>query len=138
MISWRATLLAGAVIGLACGNPTGMCGCPPIAPSATVFGRVQTAAGAPVSQALVLAYVARAGDCGQRVSLDGSSATRGDGTYSLAIAGPEPIEGACVLVRVRAPFESGLLDAADTTVTLAIRYDPPFDSTRVDATLGEP
>ena len=138
MISWRTTILAGAVIGLACGGPTDMCGCPPVAPSATVFGRVQTAAGDPVTNALVLAYVANAGDCGSRDHADGSAATRGDDTYTLGIAGPEPLEAVCVLVRVRAPFESGLLHAPDTTVTLAIRYEPPFDSARVDATLRAP
>jgi hypothetical protein len=138
MISWRATVLAGAVVGLACGGPTDMCGCPPVAPSAAVFGRVQTAAGVPVANALVLAYVARDGNCGPREYPDASSVSRSDGNYSLTIFGPEPSEGSCVLVRVGAPLESDLLDAADTTVTLAIRYEPPFDSARVDATLSAP
>ena len=138
IISWRATLLAGAVIGLGCGFPTDGCGCPPTPASATVFGRVQTADGAPVTRAVVLAYIARDGDCGRRESPDGTGQTRGDGTYMIGIAGGDETEATCVLVRVRAPFESVLLDAADTTVTLAIRYSPPFDSARVDATLGSP
>ncbi len=137
MISLRVTLLAGAVIGLAC-VPTEGCGCPPVGPSATVFGRVQTTAGASVTNAVVLAYVARAGDCGRQESPDGTGATRSDGNYTVGINGPELIEGVCVRVRVLAPFESGLLDAPDTTVTLAIRYEPPFDSTRVDVTLSAP
>jgi hypothetical protein len=138
MISWRATLLAGAVIGLACGGPTEMCGCPPTLLSASVFGRVQTAAGAPVARATVFAYIAQAGDCSRRDDPDGLSETRGDGTYTLAVGGHEPIEAACVLVRVRAPLGSGLLDAPDTTVTLAIRAAAPFDSARVDVTLSAP
>ena len=138
MISWRGALLAGAVIGLGCGGPTDMCACPPVAPSAAVFGRVQTDGGAPVAEATVLAYLARAGDCGRRDDADGSAVTRGDGTYTVAIAGFEDTEATCVRVRVRAPLESGLLDAADTTVTLAIRSARPFDSTRVDATLSRP
>ncbi len=138
MISLRATVLAGAVIGLACGSPTDGCGCPPIPPFAAVFGRVQTAAGAPVAQAPVLAYIAREGDCGRHESPDGTAVTRRDGSYTVGIAGPEPTEATCVRVWVRAPLESGLLDAADTTVTLSIRYGAPFDSTRVDATLGAP
>jgi|GEM_PF-4650249 len=138
MISLRATLLAAAAIGLACGSPTDGCGCPPLAPSGTVYGRVQTAAGAPVALALVLAYIARDGDCGRRESPDGSAVTRGDGTYSVWVAGVEETEAACVRVLVRAPLESGLLDAPDSTVTLAIRYTEPMDSTRVDATLSAP
>lgn len=137
MLSWRTTLLTGAVIGLACSNPAGMCGCPPTPASATVFGRVQTAAGTPVANALVLAYVAQADDCGTREHADGSAATRVDGTYTLAVAGPDEVE-ACVLVRVRAPFESGLQHPPDTTVTLAFRYTEPLDSKRVDATLSAP
>lgn len=138
MISLRATLLAAAAIGLACGSPTDGCGCPPTPASATVFGRVQTVDGAPVAQALVLAYVARDGDCSRRDSPDGSAATRGDGAYSLWIAGDDETDSACVAVRVRAPFESGLMDTPDTTVTLALRYSEPLDSTRVDATLSAP
>ena len=138
MISWRGTVLTGAVIGLACSNPTGMCGCPPIAPGAAVFGRVQTADGAPVAQARVSAYIAQAGDCGLRDAPDGFSLTRGDGTYTVGIAGFLDVEATCVRVRVRAPLGSGLLDAPDTTVTLSIRSAAPFDSTRVDATLSTP
>ena len=138
MKSWRGTLLAGAVIGLGCGFPTDGCGCPPTPASAMVFGRVQTADGAPVVRAVVLAYIARDGNCAPRESPDGTGQTRGDGTYRVGIAGGDETEPTCVRVRVRAPFESGLLDAADTTVTLAIRYSPPFDSARVDATLGSP
>jgi hypothetical protein len=134
MISWRATVLSGAVMGLACSNLPEICDCP----SATVFGRVQTAAGAPVVNALVLGYVARAGDCGTREFADGSAETRADGTYTLRIAGPDEVQEACVLVRVRAPAQSGLLHPPDTTVTLAIRFLEPLDSTRVDATLVTP
>ena len=138
MTSWRGTLLAGAVIGLACGSPTEGCGCPPTPASATVFGRVQTAAGAPVAQAFVSAYIGFDGDCGARESADGSALTRDDGTYTVRILGGVEPEPTCVLVRARAPFESGLPDAPDTTVTLTFRYAAPFDSTRVDATLGAP
>jgi hypothetical protein len=138
MISLRATVLAGAVIGLACGGPTDMCGCPPIAPSAAVLGRVRTSAGAPVAQALVSAYIDRHGNCSRQTFPDGTSLSRGDGTYTVGIAGFQDIEAACVRVRVRAPLGSGLPDAPDTTVTLSIRSGPPFDSTRVDATLGVP
>ncbi len=138
IISWRVTLLAGAVIGLACGFPTDGCGCPPLAPGAAVFGRVLTADGAPVAQATVFAYIARDGDCGRHEFADGSDLTRADGTYTVGIAGFLDIEASCVRVRVRAPLGSGLLDAPDTTVTLSIRSVAPFDSTRVDATLVSP
>jgi hypothetical protein len=99
---------------------------------------VQTADGAPVAQATVFAYIAWDGDCGRRESPDGLAMTRADGTYTVGIAGGQETGATCVRVRVRAPFESGLFDAADTTVTLAIRYSAPFDSARVDATLGSP
>jgi len=138
MVSWRPWLLAGAVIGSACGMPTDGCGCPPTPPSAAVFGRVQTTAGAPVAKATVFAYIARASDCGRRDAPDGVDETRSDGTYTVGIAGADETESACVLVRVRAPLGSGLLDATDTVVTLAIRLTPPFDSARVDATLRAP
>lgn len=136
MRSWRTPLLAGAVIGLACGSPTSMCGCPPVDLSAVVAGRVQTEAGAPVVQATVMAYIARGKDCGPRDFDDGLTQTGSDGTYRLFLLGTGEAEAACVRVRVRAPLESGLADAADTTVTLAIRSSQPFDSVRVDATLS--
>lgn len=101
-------------------------------------GAVQTADGAPVAQASVLAYVAWDGDCSRRQYPDGAAATRGDRTYTVWVASGGEGEGTCVRVQVRAPLESGLLDAPATTVTLAIRYSEPFDSTRVDATLSAP
>ncbi len=138
MANWRATFLVGAVIGLACGSPTDGCGCPPTPLSAVVFGQVKTTAGAPVAHASVFAYIARAGDCSGRDASDGVDETRGDGTYTVGIAGVEETESTCVLVRVRAPLGSALLDAPDTTVTLAIRLTAPIDSARVDATLSAP
>jgi hypothetical protein len=138
MMTWRGTLLAGAVIGLACSSPTDMCSCPPVDLSAVIAGRVQTEAGAPVPQATVTAYIARGDDCGRRESDDGLAQTASDGTYKLFLLGIGETEATCVRVRVRAPLESGLADAADTTVTLAIRSVEPFDSTRVDAILGAP
>jgi hypothetical protein len=137
MISWRATLLAGAVIGLAC-VPTDGCGCTPALMAAGVFGRVQTGTGAPVANATVFAYIARGGDCSRRDDSDGSGVSRDDGTYTVNIASIEQTDTACVLVHVRAPLGSGLLDPPDTTVTLAIRATAPFDSARVDATLSAP
>ena len=128
-------MLAGAVIGLACSSPTDMCSCPPLNLSAVVAGRVQTEAGTPVPQATVTAYIARDGDCGRREFDDGLTLTGSDGTYKLFLLGTGETEATCVRVRVRAPWESGLADATDTTVTLAIRSLEPFDSTRVDATL---
>ena len=131
-------MLAGAVIGLGCGLPTDGCGCPPTPASATVFGRVQTADGAPVARAVVLAYIAQADDCGRRDSPDGSAVTQANGTYSVWVVG-DVVDTAstCVRVRVRAPLESGLVDAPDTTVSLAFRYTDT-ESARVDATLGSP
>jgi len=136
MISWKEALLAGAVTGLAC--TTDVCGCPPLPATAAVFGRVQTADGTPIALAMVLAYVAWDGDCGRREHPDGSTAARSDGSYTLWIAAGGEDPASCVRVRVRAPLESGLGDAPDTTVTLAIRYTEPFDSIRVDATLSGP
>lgn len=136
LISWRTTLLAGALLGLAC--TTDVCGCPPLPASAALYGRVQTADGAPVAEAQLAAYVAWDGDCSRREFPDGTAGTRDDGTYSLRILGGEETQGTCVRVRVQAPFESNLLDGADTTVNLAFRYTEPFDSTRVDATLSAP
>ena len=134
--SWRTPLLAGAVIGLACSSPTDMCSCPPLNVSAVVAGRVQTEAGAPVPLATVTAYIARGEDCGRREADDGLTVTGSDGTYKLFLLGNGETEATCVRVGVRAPLESGLADAADTTVTLAIRSGEPFDSTRVDVTLS--
>jgi hypothetical protein len=126
---------AGALLGLACINPTDGCGCPPTPATALVVGRVQTAAGAAVPQATVLAYIAIGGDCSRRESPDGLGQTRADGSYRVGIAAVLEMSSTCVLVHVRAPFGSELQDAADTTVTLGFRYAAPVDSTRVDATL---
>lgn len=137
-MSWRAWLLAGAVIGSACVLPTDGCGCPPTPPTTAVFGRVQTTEGAPVARAAVFAYIAREGDCSRREWPDGVGETRSDGSYTVGMAGAEEAESACVLVRVRAPLGSGLQDAPDTAIALELRLTPPFDSARVDATLGLP
>jgi hypothetical protein len=61
-------LWIGAVVGLACGSPTDGCGCPPIPPTATILGTVQSPDGAPVAKAIVTAYIAREGDCSRRES----------------------------------------------------------------------
>jgi hypothetical protein len=99
---------------------------------------VQSTAGVPVARATVFAYIAQAGDCGRRDAPDGLDETRADGTYTVGIAGAEETESTCVRVRVRAPPGSDFPDAPDTTITLAIRLTPPFDSARVDVTLGPP
>ena len=138
MRSWKAPVFACATIALACGLPTDGCGCPPTPATAVVFGRVQTSAGAAVGQATVFAYIAQGAECGRREAPDGEGQTRSDGTYALGIAGPFAGESVCVLVRVRAPAGSTLLDRPDTTITLALRYEPPWDSVRVDATLAAP
>lgn len=129
-------MLAGALLGLAC--TTDVCGCPPLPATAAVYGRVQMPDGSPVAQARVLAYVGWDGDCSRREFADGSTLTRDDGNYKLWFLSGGEDEAVCVRVQVSAPFESDLRDAPDTTVTLALRYYAPFDSTRVDATLGEP
>ena len=138
MRSWKAAVFALGTIGLACGLPTDGCGCPPTPATAVVFGRVQTAEGAAVTQANVLAYIAQGSECGRREAPDGQGQTGSDGIYAIGIAGPSEAESTCVLVRVRAPTGSALLDAPDTAITLALRYEPPWDSVRVDATLATP
>jgi hypothetical protein len=130
---WLA--LAG-VLGLACLEPTDGCGCPPTPATAVVFGRVQTTSGAPVAQAPVSAYIALSGNCSRQEFPDGASQTRSDGTYRVGIAAPVETDSTCVLVHVQAPFGSGLSNPTDTIISLAFRYEPPWDSARVDATLG--
>jgi hypothetical protein len=62
--------------------------------------------------------------------------TGGDGSYLANLAAGAESDSTCVLVHVRAPLGSGLADAPDTTVALALRLTPPFDSVRVDAVLS--
>lgn len=131
-------MFALGTIGLACGLPTDGCGCPPTPATAVVFGRVQTAEGAAVTQANVLAYIAQGSECGRREAPDGQGQTGSDGVYVIGIAWASEVESTCVLVRVRAPTGSTLLDAPDTAITLALRYEPPWDLVRVDATLAAP
>ena len=90
-----------------------------------------------MARAVVLAYIAQADDCGRRDSPDGSAVTQANGTYSVWVVGGADTVATCVRVRVGAPLESGLVDAPDTTVTLAFRYTDT-ESARVDATLGSP
>jgi hypothetical protein len=132
----RLWLLTGGMLGLACVDPTDGCGCPPALASALVVGRVQTTTGAAVARATVSAYLARDGVCARRESPDGVGQTGSDGSYRVGIGSFMEADSACVLVRVRAPLGSGLDDAADTVVTLAVRFEPPVDSARVNATLG--
>jgi hypothetical protein len=136
MWSWKATGFALATIGLACCLPTDGCGCTPTPATAVLFGRVQTSEGAPVDQAIVFAYIAQGTECGRRETPEGQGQTGSDGTYRIDIAGLFAAESTCVLVRVRAPTGSTLLDAPDTAVTLALRFGLPSDSARVDATLA--
>jgi hypothetical protein len=131
--------LALTAIGVACIFPTDGCGCTPVPAVAILFGRVETSEGAAVEQATVLAYIGQGGgECGRHEVPDDQGQTQSNGTYRLDISGPTEGESTCVLVRVRAPAGSLLLDAPDTAITVALRYAPPVDSARVDATLGAP
>ena len=139
MRSWKASALALTAIGVACIFPTDGCGCTPVPAIAVLFGRVETPEGAAVEQAAVFAYIGQGGgECGRHEAPDDQGQTQRDGTYRLDIAGPLEGESTCVLVRVQAPVGSLLLDAPDTAITLALRYAPPVDSARVDATLRAP
>jgi hypothetical protein len=129
-------VLAGALIW-SC-NPTTGCGCTPTAAVATVHGTVQLASGGPAVSATVSGYIAQADGCVARNFPDGLVQTGSDGSYTLGIPSGSETDTVCVLVRVRPPSGSGLSAMFDTTIHMAIRYTPPFDSAEVNAVLGGP
>jgi hypothetical protein len=131
----RALLPSLGAVLLACLDPTDGCGCPPTPAVGVVFGRVTTAAGEPVPNAVISAFIERGGNCSVRTSPDGVDHTRVDGSYAVAVVSGEALPALCVFVRIRAPAASELMHPPDTTVLLAFRYGTPTDSARVDARL---
>jgi hypothetical protein len=121
---------------------TEVCACPPIPPTAVVYGRVTSPAAEPVSGALVRAYSAPTEGC----HADGASgldygviSTRADGTFSMGLPGSEVRDSICVFVFARpAAGTDGLFPSDTALVTLRFGYGEPQDSARADLVLRSP
>jgi hypothetical protein len=122
---------------------TDVCGCPPLPPSAVVYGRVTQPTAEPVSGAVVRAYSAPAPDCyadGGGAGMDyGGIPTRTDGTFTMGLPGADPRDSICVFVFAQPAADVTSLTVSDTTlIRLSFRYGEPQDSARVDPVLRTP
>jgi hypothetical protein len=125
------------------GCATDVCACPPLPPSAMVYGRVTSPNGEPVSGAVVRAYSAPATDCyadGLGGEIDyGSIPTRSNGTFRMGLAGDDARDSICVFVFARpVPGTTGLTVSDTTLVRLAFRFGEPLDSAHVNPVLRAP
>ena len=125
------------------GCATDVCACPPVPPSAMVYGRVTSPTGEPVSGAIVRAYSAAAPDCyadGFGGGMDyGGIPTGSNGTFRMGLGGADARDSICVFVFARpVPGTTGLTVSDTTLVRLALRFGEPLDSAHVDPVLRAP
>ncbi len=101
-----------AVLAIACGSPTSVCGCSPPIPMADVRGRVERDVSAPVLGAVVKAEVF-VGGCGARgpraIVQPDSAVTGAGGAFRLIIQVWQAADSVCLHLAVRAP---GAVDSA--------------------------
>mgnify|MGYP006293219259 CR=1 FL=1 len=109
---------------------------PPETAQAVVHGHVTTASGEAVDDASILPR-AHFVSCDSSGASQGVAYSRDDGTYEQHVVGLTDAEVACVTITVDTPPIEDDQDEADTTVTtdLRLRYEPPYDSVRVDIAL---
>lgn len=128
---------AGALFLLACeGSITSMCGCPPVAYLARMYGSVSAPGGAPAAGARVNVAVSR-GACGAvpLTELD-SRPVPASGRYAFFVTvGVLPAAGDCMVAYALPPAGSPLRGSDTVAVTLAFDL---ADSTRVDLALRAP
>jgi hypothetical protein len=121
---------------------TDVCACPPVPPTALVYGRVTSPTAEAVSGALVRAYSAPAPGCHADGAggLDyGVISTRHDGTFSMGLPGADARDSICVFVFARPAPNDNTLSVSDTSlVRLNFRFGEPQDSARVDRVLRFP
>lgn len=127
----------GVMLFVSCGDPVGMCACPPSTFRAKIEGRVTNAAGQPVPNARVLVQVGEPGCTGQ---VFGAAETRTTpaGEYETQIVDfREARPGDCLRAIAEPP--AGIALAADT-VPFAVRFglNQVVDSARVDFVLPAP
>jgi len=134
------TLLAATLAVSRCS--TEVCACPPVPPTALVYGRVTAPTGEAVPGTVVRAYSAPAPGChadGGAGQDYGVIAALDDGSFSMGLAGADARDSICVFVFARPPTNSAGLTVSDTTlVVLDFRYGAPQDSARVDPVLRVP
>ena len=138
MISKASRLGLAASFLIACGAPTGLCGCPPALGIGTIAGVVSRRGEQPVAGALVRLELSLTGcemtdlhRIGREVVVTGY-----DGTYRHDVAADTPTDTACA--RLTAVDTGG--GRRDSTVAVGIRMrlvpsygsGPPPDSLRVD------
>jgi hypothetical protein len=127
----------GALFLLACeGSITSMCGCPPVAYVARVYGTVSAPGGASAAGARV-SVAAAPGACGALpYSMLDSGPVLASGRYAFFVStGILPAAGDCVVAYALPPAGSTLRGSDTVAVTLTFDL---ADSTRVDLSLRAP
>lgn len=128
-------LAAAAVTAVAC-KPIVVCGCTPADYAAVLHGTVTDPDGTPVDGAVVRASIAFAGceDASHELGYSSSSADGGYRAVLRTFAALEP----CLEAWAEAPAGSGLAASARERFVVEFRYQPPYDSVRVDLQLRGP
>ncbi|HZI73309.1 MAG TPA: hypothetical protein VFD73_04675 [Gemmatimonadales bacterium] len=118
---------------------TDVCACPPVPPTALVYGRVTAPTGEAVPGTVVRAYSAPAPGChadGGAGQDYGVIAALDDGSFSMGLAGADARDSICVFVFARPdPHAQGLTVSDTTLVLLDFGIDVPQDSAHVDLVL---
>lgn len=125
----------GVMLFISCGDPMGMCACPPSTFQAKIKGRVTNTAGQPVPNARVLVQVGEPG-CTEHVFGAAETRTTPAGEYSAQIMDFRDVRpGDCLRAIAEPPQGSALL--RPDTVPFAVRFgvDQVVDSARVDFVL---
>ena len=128
----------GTMLFVSCGNPTGMCGCPPATFRAVLQGRVTGPAGQPVAGARVHAEMG-VPDCGGTIMPLEEAQSGADGAYRTVIISFGPANrGECL--RAYATTPPGSFLAGSDTVPFAVEFgmNRVVDSVRVDLVLRAP
>ena len=134
----RSPVPAMLAIGLiaACSMPTSVCGCSPPPPaSAVVYGTILTAADSVVRGAVLRAAISH-GTCpgtGQPFVADfGTAPIDATGRYRFEVSWGVPTDTTCVRVTARRLLAGATDSVVAAPVSLAMRFERPLDSTRVD------
>lgn len=128
----------GLMLFVSCTNPAGMCGCPPAAAEAVVYGRVTNPAGAGVSGAHV-SFEMRVNQCDPATAgVIGGVLSGTDGRYRIHLRGGGiPLPGSCLRAYANPP--TAALRTSDTvTVEVEFAYEEVVDSAQVDLVLRAP
>lgn len=125
------------VVLVAAESCTSVCACPPIPASATVWGRVTTDSGAPLSGAAIIMAVRPDTTPCTPGSEDVLGTTGNDGRYRLTSLSAAAMESACVFVAARFPAHTPTARYSQLgPFKLSFRFEHPFDSLHVDFALA--